>query len=271
MDQTPPTPGLYAPALPVPRHSALRAIGALILREMSSTYGRNPGGYIWAFLQPLGAITVLTLAFSMLVRSPPLGTSFVLFYATGFLPFDLYNTIQGVVQGSIRGARSLLAYPRVTWLDAVLARFLLNSLTETTVMCIVWLGVVLLSDTHAIISVGPILTGILMALLLGLGVGLVNALLVGLFPIWATLWGIINRPLFLASGIFFLYEDMPPIAQEILWWNPLVHVIALVRSGFYPTYHPDYVSLTYVFGLALSLITLGLVLLQAWYKRVLEL
>ena len=133
---------------------------------------------------------------------------------------------------SLRFSRSLLAYPRVTWLDAVLARYILALLTEVTVFCIVITGILLLQETRAVITMGPILTGFSMAAVVGAGVGLTNCLLNGLFPVWGRLWSIISRPLFLASGIFFLYEDMPPLAQDILWWNPLMHATGEVRRGF---------------------------------------
>jgi len=252
------------------RLSALRSISALMLREMGSTYGRSPGGYVWAIIEPIGAIAVMTVVFSLILRSPPLGTSFILFYASGFLPFDLYNDLCQKVQTSLRYSRALLAYPRVTWLDAILARFLLNLLTNLTVMCIVWAGVLLSADTHTTLDLVPILIGLTIAALLGLGVGLINCLLIGLFPLWSSLWGIITRPLFIASGLFFLYEDLPPFVQSIIWWNPLIHVTALVRSGFYGTYDPTFVSLPYCFGVALGLIAFGLLFMRAWYKTVLE-
>ena len=68
----------------------VRTILALILREMSTTYGRSAGGYIWAVLEPAAGIALLAFAFSLALRAPSLGTNFALFYATGYLPFMLY-------------------------------------------------------------------------------------------------------------------------------------------------------------------------------------
>ena len=42
--------------LPSATRSSLRAVAALVLREMSTRYGRTPGGYLWAILEPLGMI-----------------------------------------------------------------------------------------------------------------------------------------------------------------------------------------------------------------------
>ncbi|SEQ76793.1 capsular polysaccharide transport system permease protein [Loktanella sp. DSM 29012] len=261
---------LPSPNLKPPRFQSVRAIVALILREMAATYGASPGGYVWAVLQPVGMLALLTLAFSLIVRAPSLGTNFAMFYATGFLPFTLYSEIEGKTNNAIIYSRALLAYPRMTWADPVLARFILHLLTQITVFCIVIVGIILVFELHLTITVGPIMVGLAMAALLGLGVGLVNAVLFGLFPVWKTIWKIITRPLFLASGIFFILEDMPQGVQNFLWWNPLVHVTGLVRTGFYSVYHPTYISLTYGFGLALVLILLGLIFMRANYTKVLE-
>ena len=247
-----------------------RTIGALILREMGSTYGRSPGGYVWALLEPIGMILLLSMAFSLLLRSPSLGTSFLLFYATGFLPFQIYQKLENKVNGALNYSKSLLAYPRVTWLDAILARAILNFLTMAMVFFLVITGVLLTIDSRTIIDVVPIVTALAMMVLLGFGAGLMNGVLKGLFPVWKQIWGIASRPLFIASGLFFIYEDLPPIAQDILWWNPLFHGTGLARTGFYPTYDASYVSLPYCFGFGLVLTALGLLLMRSHYKRVLE-
>ena len=254
----------------MPTYSGLRAITALMLREMGSTYGDSPGGYIWAILQPIGMIGILSLAFSLLVKAPSLGTSFILFYATGFLAYDIYNQMMRKIAGALKYSMAMLAYPRVTWLDAIIARFLLNTLTLSAVFCIVITSILLVIETRTVISIQPILIGLLMSGLLGTGVGMVNCLLIGLFPVWQIIWKVLTRPMFIASGVLFIYEDMPPLVQDILWWNPVLHVTGLVRTGFYPNYYASYVTLEYGFGIALTLITVGLVFLQPYHKKILN-
>ena len=241
-----------------------------MLREMETTYGRSPGGYIWAIIQPVGMIILLSLAFSLLVRAPSLGTSFVFFYATGFLPFDMYGNISSKVMSALKYSRPLLAYPSVTWVDAFLARFLLNMITSVALFCIVISGILVLIETRTVIDIVPIVIAIAMVASIGLAIGLMNSLLTGLYPVWGLIWGILSRPLFLASGVLFLYEDMPSNVQSILWWNPLMHATGLLRSGYYPTYHASYVSLSYGFGFALIVMTISLIFLKANYKVVLE-
>jgi capsular polysaccharide transport system permease protein len=253
-----------------PRYRTLRTIIALMLREMASTYGNSPGGYFWALLQPIGMLIVLSLGFSLILRSPSLGTSFLLFYAAGFLPFNLYMEIQGKISGTLNYAKALLAYPAVTWIDAFLARLTLNIITSVVVMVIVFVGIFIYDDIYTSLKPIALMNAIAMASAFGLGVGLINAVLEGLFPVWSNIWRIITRPLFLASGVLNLYDDMPRHAQDVLWWNPLFHITATGRAGFFPTYEPAFVSYIYVYGVSMILILLGLIFMRANYTNILE-
>ncbi|OED46617.1 sugar ABC transporter permease [Rhodobacteraceae bacterium (ex Bugula neritina AB1)] len=252
------------------RFATLRTTAALVLREMSTRYGRTPGGYIWAILEPLAAILFLAAGFSLVIRTPSLGTSFLLFYASGFLPFSLYQGISGTVARALNYSRPLLRYPAVTWIDALLARFLLNSLTGLIVTVLLVMVILAITGTRAVLDLPPVIGAMGLAMMLGLGVGALNAVLTGLYPLWEVAWSIITRPLFLASGVIYIYEDLPLLAREILWYNPLLHITGLMRTGFYPTYSATYASPVFVLLVSLVLLAFGLVLLGRYHRVILQ-
>ncbi|MEM8633386.1 MAG: ABC transporter permease [Pseudomonadota bacterium] len=252
------------------RFRASRTIVALILREMSTRYGRSPGGYIWALVEPLAGIVVMAVAFSLVLRAPPIGTSFLLFYATGFLPYNLFQSLSVVIMRSMSFSRPLLRYPAVTWVDTIIARFILNTVTGLLVMYILMTGILMTLDTTAILDANKILTTLGLAAVLGLGIGALNCALMGLYPTWAIIWGIITRPLFLASGILYLYESLPQLAREVLYWNPLIHITSLGRSAFFPMYEPNYVSPLYVMIFASVSLFLGVTLLRRFHRHILQ-
>lgn len=267
----PPAPRQLAPVhMRTRSYATMRTVMALILREMSTRYGRSAGGFIWAVLEPLGVIVILALAFGLLLRAPSLGTSFILFYASGYLPFHLYQTVSLYVSRAINFSLPLLFYPSVTWVDALLARFILNTLTGFMVAYILLAGLILVVDTRIVLDVMPIVWSLMLTALLGLGVGALNCALIGLFQTWDMIWSIISRPLFLASGIFFIYDDMPRFVQEFIWYNPLIHVVGILRTGLYPMYNADYASSAYVVGFSLVTLALGLLLLHRHNKDILN-
>lgn len=252
------------------RFATFRSVMALVLREMATKYGRSPGGYIWAVMEPLGGILVLGFGLSLLIRTPPLGTSFLLFFATGFLLFALYQQLANDIGRCINFSRSLLFYPAVTWVDAVLARFVLTVLTNIVVMCILFAGLIIVTDTRTLLDLGTIIGAVALAALMGLGVGVLNCVLFGLFDVWMQVWGIANRPMFFISGVFFLYEDMPASIQTLLWYNPLLHIVGLMRRGFYGNYDASYVSVSYVLTVSIICLFLGVVLLGRFHRDILN-
>lgn len=247
-----------------------RATSALILREMATRYGRSPGGYVWAILEPLGTILILALAMSVIVRVPPLGGSFVLFFATAFLPFLMYQNVSSNVGRCINFSRALLFYPAVTWIDAAAARFILTALTDVVVMIILFTGMIITTDHRSVLDLITIVEAVCLAAFLGLGLGALNCVLFGLFTVWMQVWSILSRPMFLISGTFFLYEDMPASVQQYLWYNPLLHITGLIRRGFYSTYDAAYVSISYVLLIATICLFLGIVLLGRYHRVILN-
>ncbi len=247
-----------------------RTVLALMLREMATTYGRRPGGYLWAVFEPVAALAVLVTIFGLVMRAPPMGVSFPLFYATGYLPFVLFSDVSGSMARALRFSRPLLSYPAVTFVDALLARLLVEVLTHLVVGFVILAGILLLFDTHTILNLPRVLEGVALATVLGLSVGVLNCYLMTSFPVWESTWQIATRPLFLVSGILFLYEDLPRFAQEIMWWNPVLHIVTITRTGFYATYTGAYASATFVLVVSGVLLVPGLLLLYRYNRDLLQ-
>lgn len=244
------------------RFATLRTIFALMLREMVTTHGRSPGGYLWAILEPVAAISLLAFAFSLAFRAPSLGGSFALFYATGYLVYMLFHDLSNKTAASIRFSKSLMTFSAVSWLDAVIARFLLNFLTHMMVISLVLGTMLIVIDTRASPDLPKIANALGMAAVLGLGVGTVNCYLWLAFPAWERIWTVVTRPLFIVSGIFFLFEDLPTWVQDLLWFNPIFHATGEMRAGMYPIYEPHYVNALFAYGTGLALTLIGLMLLS---------
>lgn len=256
--------------IPAARPTLWRAVGALMLREMSTTHGRVPGGYLWAVAEPLAGIALLSVIFAIGFHAPSLGTSFPLFYATGLLPFLAFSDITGKLAQALNFSRPLFAYPAVGVLDAILARFLLAALTQLAVASLLLGGILFLSETRATPDLGTLAQAAGLLAVLSLGVGTMNCLLIGVMPLWQRVWSILMRPMFLISGVFFTYQSVPLPWRDLLWWNPLIHVTGLVRRGLYPGYDASYASPTYVLTLGLTVALLAGLGLRRWHRDILS-
>ncbi|WP_306045738.1 ABC transporter permease [Nioella sp. MMSF_3534] len=254
----------------VPRFTSVRTIGALILREMNTSYGRSPGGYIWAVLQPAAGIGMMVAFFSAGFRAPPLGTNFALFYATGLLPFMMFTDLAGKIGQALNYSKAFLAYPRITFMDAIIGRFILNTLTQLLVSYILIASILFLFETRTTPVMGRVALTYAMVGSLSFGIGVLNCFLTSRFRVWQQVWSILMRPMFLISGIFFMYDDIPEPYRSYLWYNPVMHITGEMRAAFYVNYGGDYVSPGYVFSIALVTSAFGLLFLRRYHRDLLH-
>ena len=265
------TNALPSPALPRKRTGTVQTVLALMLREMSSTHGRSALGYLWAILEPVGGLILLTFVFTLAFRTPSLGTSFPLFFASGLLPFMAFQETSTKMSVALRFSKQLLFYPGVTHVDALIARFLLNAITHVMIGAILIPAILILYDINVIVDMRSIAMGYLIAFALGAGVGTLNCFLLSMYPVWERTWAILTRPLFIISGILFLYDTVPLPYRDWMWWNPLVHPIGMVRQGIYATYDANYVSYLYVFTVAALTLAAGLLFLRRYHRDIINL
>ncbi|MEN8834373.1 ABC transporter permease, partial [Pacificibacter sp.] len=248
-----------------------RTMFALMLREMSATYGSSPGGYLWVVLEPALALAMLSYVFSFFLKTPPFGDSFPLFYATGYLPFVLFIDISNKTATSLKFSRQLLQYPAVTFVDAMIARGFLHFLTHLSTSYIVFIGMVVILKLNLTPDYVAVAKGFFIGGVSAFGLGCLNCYVMMTFVAWERIWQILTRPLLFVSGVLIPFDSMPLFAQDILWWNPIVHVVGYLRKGMYaPMYEGDYLSVLYPVFFGLLLMAFGLLFLLRNNQKLLE-
>jgi capsular polysaccharide transport system permease protein len=213
---------------------------------MDARFGSKPGGYLWALFDPASQVIMMTLIFGAIGRAPALGTSFPMFFATGYLAFNFYVGMSSYVVGAVKANKALLSYPVVAPIDTVAVIILIAEWEANKVFQV---------------DFGPVVAAAAAASVLGLGVGLVNVTLFSRYTLYEKIFSIINRPMYLISGVFFLPDDMPHPFRDIILMNPVAHVIMWFRTGFYSEYHPSGLDRLFVVETSIILVLIGMILL----------
>ena len=252
------------------RFQRARVLFALVMRELGARSGASRWSYFWIITEPVGGIILLTAAFSIALHKPPMGNNFALFYATGVVPFSMYTAVANSVSGTLAANRGLLTYPVVTIVDTIVARWLVETLTHSLIALGLFTSIILYYDLALLLRMEHIAIAFLAAAMLGLGIGTMNCVLYFYFPLWKNIWGMLNRPLFLLSGIMFTLESLPPQIGSWMWFNPLIHVVGQARKGFYGSYEGTYISLMFVFCLSLGLFLTGSFLILRNHARMIQ-
>ena len=253
------------------RFKTLRVLFALVVREISASDSRASLGFFWLILEPVAAMALLTLIMSLLTRTPPLGTNFPLFYVTGLLPYQMYSQISSKSATAVRFSKPLLGFPAVTAVDAILARCIVSITLNVMLFAAMIFIVIFGYGLNVIVDYGRLAESLALAAILGMGIGVFNVVPFLASPTYGNIWSILNRPMMLLSGVIFLHDDLPPWAQDLLWWNPVVHVVGMMRQAFYPSYAGSYVSATYVVLVAFGTLAFGLLMMKRFLNSAMDL
>jgi len=245
-----------------------RVIMALVLRETLSRYGQQKLGFLWAFLEPLLMVAVFATIITAARSGNPGGIPLVLFMMTGFVPFMMFRDPMNQMQGAISANKSLIGFPQVTTFDVIVARAIL----ECSVLLLVFPIILCLAHMfgHRIEVENPlgVLAACLLLASLGTGMGFLFAALTPILPstrqISSTLLG---RPLFFSSGLFFTADSIPPPVRDWLLYNPILHMLELLRSEFFHEFESPHGDWRYATFWSLGVLTLGMLVHQSLRRR----
>jgi len=237
-----------------------RIINALLFRELQSRFGRLQFGALWLLIEPLAYAAILTFVKSFIGRNSPIGTSLEIFFFTGLVPYMMFRNLSSRLLGAIDNNRALLYLPIITNIDVILARAFLE-ISILGVAFIIWMSA-LWGLNLQYIPDDPLkfLSALGAAMLLGMGLGTLNAVIAGVMPTWGKIVPWIMRAMFITSGVLWSNARFPHELMQYLSWNPLLHVVEWSRSGFYAEYESTILDRSYVLFVGAALWACGLVL-----------
>ena len=245
----------------------IRVVAALTIREMQSQNAKMRFGFAWSVVEVLmyvGVISILRIFINAFMppNMPPLT-----FLILGILPWLLFMHTYKGVETVITKNKKLLIMPVVTPLDLVFAKAI-------QILCVdggVFLGLVVFS---AIIEnagfprfpLGIILSA-LAAWMIGLSFGMVLVPLHRMFPPSRWLLTPIPRIGILTSGLYFVIATLPSSSWKYFTWNPMLHVIELMRTYWFVTYTSPIASPAFIVECIAGLMLFGLSL-ERFIRRV---
>nr|WP_314085918.1 ABC transporter permease [uncultured Shinella sp.] len=247
----------------------MRVIAALVVRSAVTRFGESRVGFIWVLVEPMAYVGIYLAIHASMGTRIPFGDNAILFVLTGIFGFRMTRGIARKSERAIISNQPMLTYPLVRPLDTIIATFL----TETTIWLIIcWLfmgGLSLTMDRSIIVYPAEFAECLLAILYFALAFAAFNAMVSGLVPRYDTFLNVMNMPLMLMSGVFFLPAEMPPEFQAILWWNPFVHCVEWFRTSTYLDYNP-LLSKEYLLGLSTGLLAAALSLERIFRRKIIN-
>lgn len=235
-----------------------RVVHAFILRETRTRFGKTRLGYLWALFEPMAYILTMVAIFSALGRGAPIDVDITLFFFSGVVPYLMFSKMVTGLSTAIESNHQLLTYPQVKTLDIMVARLILEFSTLFVVAVIYLIATYMLGTFHGIERVAATIAGLVVASLLGAGMGLLGGVAKLYMPAYSHFQGVLSRMLFFTSGIFFVADSLPQVLQDWLWYNPVLHLTEWVRSAFFHGFESRFYELEYPGYCTLFLLFMGL-------------
>ncbi|WP_337271396.1 ABC transporter permease [Oryzifoliimicrobium ureilyticus] len=233
-------------------------IGAVMIRDIRTRFGRSHFSYLLAIIWPLAHITFIIIGFLAANRIMPLGSDPALFVVSGAVPYILCLYPARMMGMTIETNRPLFLFPVVKVLDVILARATVEFLTAFVVLIILYCGL-LACGVQALPSDSlRWAEAVVMTIYLSISLGLLNCVIVSIIRMWHITFVLLMVVLYLTSGVFILPETYPQNIQNLMWFNPLLHCVSWFRSSYYDGYGDATISFSYLFWVSTTVMFLGL-------------
>jgi ABC-2 type transport system permease protein/capsular polysaccharide transport system permease protein len=239
-----------------------RVVGALLLREMLTRYGRNNIGFLWLFVEPMLFTLIVTLIWSATRAIHGSSIPIVPFALTGYSSLLMWRNMPGRCIGALRANMPLLYHRQVTILDVYTARILLEFMATSTAFVGLGLLFYMLDWLTPPENVLQVLGGWLLLAWFGAGLALTVAGLAEKWPVVGNLWSPLSYILMPFSGVAFIADALPSKLREVAVYLPMLNALEFLREGWFGSLMKAHYDLGYVACINLALMFVGLSLVR---------
>ena len=238
-----------------------RIIGALLMREILTRYGRHNIGFMWLFVEPmLFTLGVLVLWTSLNLRHAALPIA--AFTLSGYATVLLWRNAINRSGNAVEPNRALMHHRNVRIIDLFAARIIL----EIAGASMSFLFLTAIFSVTGLMNPPDDILKMIVAWFLLAWFSLDMALIIGLFAVlsetFERVWHVASYLFLPMSGAFYMVEWLPKNLQELVLWIPVVNCTELLREGLFSFNVHAHYSLQYVTAVNILLMLPGLLLIK---------
>jgi capsular polysaccharide transport system permease protein len=245
-----------------------RVVGALLMREILTRYGRHNIGFLWIFFEPmmftLGVLGLWSATKLTHGASIPI-TSFAI---TGYSSVLMWRNCAGRCALAILPNQALLYHRNVRVIDLFIARILVEITGATISFLFLSLFFVFIGLMEPPQNISLVLAGWIYLAILGASLGFIVGALSERSESAERLWHTAAYLLFPLSGAVFMVDWLPEKFQKVVLLLPTVHGTEMLRSGFFGSLVKPHYDVGYMVTMDLLLLFLGLLLVRYASLRV---
>lgn len=208
----------------------------LVKRDFISVYKQTILGPIWFFIQPLLMTVTFTIIFGEVAKIETGTVPRVLFYLTGITFWNYFSSCLTATSNTFVTNASVFGkvyFPRLIVPLSVVISNLMKLIIQFVLLIIIWLYYIATTDVvqpQTEILFVPI--ALLLFALMGLGFGLIFSALTTKYRDLTFLIAFGVQLLMYGSAVIYPVSIVAPEKQWILFLNPLIPLMEIIKFGF---------------------------------------
>ena len=232
-----------------------RVIGALLIREIYTRFGREGIGFAWILAEPLMfALPVLTL-WSIVRPTYERGIRLMPVLLTGYMGILLFRHMGGTMLMFVRNNATLLYHRQVTILDVFLARALLEIMSNLMAAIVTFGFFIVFGEMNFPTDLPMFYLGYFFMIWWCLAISLVIGALCERSKLVEKIWPVYSYTYLFYSGFFYIADWLPPSLRKIALYQPCLQAYEMMRGGVFGATVRTYGDPAYT-AAALSVLTL---------------
>ena len=218
-----------------------RVIGALLMREIHTRYGRENLGFLWVIGEPILFCGGVAILWTAIRPAHEHGLPMTAFVVTGYVPLTMWRHCVGRAVKAFESNGSLLFHRQVTPLDIITARVALEVIGTIMAGLLVTLFAIAVGEMEAPVDIGLVYLGMIYQVLFCAASALIIAALSEISDLVEKFISVVMYLSLPFSGAFVMVDWVPIKYQYILLASPSVDNIEMIRAGqFGPAAHAHY-------------------------------
>lgn len=236
-----------------------RVIGALLIRESLTRYGRHNIGFLWLFAEPMIFTLFIVVLWSVMRGSHGSSLPIVAFAITGYSSVLLWRNMSGRAIGGLNPNKPLMYHRNVRAIDVFVARLSLELMGATMSFVVLSLFFTFIEMMSLPEDTLKVLFGWFMLAWFGTALAILLGALSERSDAIEKIWGPFSYILFPLSGAAFLVDALPTSAQSFVLLLPMVHGLELMREGYFGSAIHAHYDMVYmaIFNTVLTLLGLA--------------
>lgn len=238
----------------------LRVIHALMLRELTTRFGRENIGFLWIMAEPLLFAGLVALMWRLTKGPEEHGVSVIAFIVTGYIPITLFR--HGVARSvAVFTVNSSLLYHRqVKVLDFIIVRFAIEVLGGMMAYFFIATILIILDVFPIPDNIGLLISGWSLYAIFSFSLCLIIAPLSEMSEVLEKFVPVTTYIMIPFSGLFYMASWMTPKLREFVLFSPFVNCMEMMRKGVWGDQIISYYNIWNPIGCSIVAATFGLAL-----------